>query len=438
MSISAPSIASQPQTAARQSSFGGRLLEQLEKRMGITSNGAILVALSAVGWILASRIGGRSMFLIVYAALVVLLLSWVVGRRTLSVEALRSDLPARVREGQVVNVELKLTAKRRLSAVILEETLHPFLGTSVRVPIPTLPGGEEVQHVYTFSPRLRGVYKVGPLEATWSDPFGLTRRRVLLTEATEIIVHPSTELVHDRVLTREWEDPPIRPPISKPWPTGFEFYGMRDYVSGDDPRRIIWRATARTLDPVSGLGKILVRESEQGITDRVSLVLDTDSRWHSPGNPSETFEVAVRTIASLGARHLRDGFGVTLESNGRRIADGFRGRRMNIRLLDELARLQPEKLPLTKAFERMMSDPRRDLHNVVVTPHIDNEAAKRLRLLIDRGTSMMVAVIVWEETDPDALHRAASLGCNIVEIRPKVPLETAFRKVVGTGISRQL
>ena len=60
---------------------------------------------------------------------------------------------------------------------------------------------------------------------------------------------------------------------------------MRDYVPGDDPRRIVWRATARTLDPVSGTGRYLVRESEQGITDRVLLLIDTDRAQHSPGRP---------------------------------------------------------------------------------------------------------------------------------------------------------
>ena len=40
--------------------------------------------------------------------------------------------------------------------------------------------------------------------------------------AEEVIVHPSTENVQDRPLTRQWEDPPIRPPRSKPWPSGFD------------------------------------------------------------------------------------------------------------------------------------------------------------------------------------------------------------------------
>ena len=42
------------------------------------------------------------------------------------------------------------------------------------------------------------------------------------------------------------------------------------------------------------------------------LVLDTDESWHSPGVPSDSFEAAVRVVASVGTRHIKDGFAVTL------------------------------------------------------------------------------------------------------------------------------
>ena len=100
-------------------------------------------------------------------------------------------------------------------------------------------------------PSLRGVYQLGPLAAEWTDPFGLARHQQVLTDAVDVIVHPTTEAIFDRPLTRLWEDPPFRPPVSKPWPQGFEFYGMRDYVPGDDPRRIVWTAAARTRSATS-------------------------------------------------------------------------------------------------------------------------------------------------------------------------------------------
>jgi uncharacterized protein (DUF58 family) len=411
---------------------GSAVVRTIERTIGITGSGLVLLTLAAVGWVLAKALGSRAMFLFVYGLLVVLGVSWGLGRRKLAVSAHRSDLPARVREGQTIEVELVLEAQRRISTIVLEEGLHEKLGTSVRVAVPLLPGGEEVRHAYTFSPTLRGVYEVGPLVAEWSDPFGFTKRREVLMDKTSIIVHPSTELVHDRVTSREWEDPPIRPPVSKPWPNGFEFYGMRDYVPGDDPRRIIWRKTAQMIDE-HGQGRYLVRESEQGITDRVNLYLDTDREFHSPGAYSDTFELAVRAIASIGSKHLKDGFSVSLDANSGRLAKQLRGGSKALPLLDELAKVQREKVPLTKSLERVLMDPHRTSHNVIVTPQLEHLAAGRLKLLLDRGTSLLIVHLMWDDTDPLSLHRAGSLGCPVVELAPNMALERVFQRVIGMG-----
>jgi uncharacterized protein (DUF58 family) len=409
---------------------GSGLVRQIERRLGITPSGLILFGLALLAWALGRLIGSKSMLLLGYGVVLILFVSWVLGRRTLAVEAGRSDLPSRVREGQVVTVELSLEAKRRVSTIVLEEELHEQLGTSVRVPVPLLPSGEVVTHGYTFSPKMRGVYSVGPLVAEWSDPFGMTKRREVLREAEQIIVHPSTQIVHDRVTSREWEDPPIRPPVSKPWPNGFEFYGMRDYVSGDDPRRIIWRKTAQLIDE-HGQGRYLVRESEQGITDRVSIFLDTDAEFHSPGRYSETFELCVRAVASLGQKHLHDGFSVSVDSNSERLANMLRGRRSEIPMLDQLARVDREKVPLTRALERLLMDPRRNAHNIVITPHLEQATASRLRLLLDRGTSVLLVHAIWDDTEPLSLHRAGSLGCSVVELPANAPFERLFQRVIG-------
>ncbi|MCA1832069.1 MAG: DUF58 domain-containing protein [Actinomycetota bacterium] len=307
---------------------------------------------------------------------------------------------------------------------------HTRLGGTVHLPVPFAASGSEVKHAYSFVPSLRGVYQVGPLVATWSDPFGLTAHRATLIEPVEIIVHPTVEPVHDRVVTREWEDPPVRPPFSKPWPTGFEFYGMRDYVPGDDPRRIVWRAAARASE-ASGDVRLLVREAEQGITDRVSIILDTDRKVHAAGDPSETFEAAVRTAASLGARHLDDGFAVTLDTNGGRIVEALRGRRNRVRYLDDLARLQRENLPLKAVADRMLVGSRRDLHTIIITPHLDDDTAQRLRVLVQRGVSLLLVLVITDDSDPRSLHRAGALGCNVVEVVPGAPLDQTFRRVAG-------
>lgn len=419
--------------AGRASRPPSGIAEVLERRLGLTMSGAGVLGVAVIGWFVARLIGSRALFLLVYGLVLVLSVSWALGRRQLALEARRSTLPPRMRVGQVADVEITLLARRRVTTVVLEEVLDPFLGSPVSVPISVLPSGQEVTRSYTLAPRLRGVYRVGPLVATWTDPFGLTTRRVVITDPVPVIVHPATELVHDRVLSREWEDPPIRPPVSKSWPTGFEFYGMRDYVLGDDPRRIVWRATARTLDATLGTGRYLVREAEQGITDRVMMIVDTDTRHHSPGRPSETFELAVRTVASLGVRHLADGMSVIVEANRGRVCGPLRGGGQRLVLLDAMAAVDRQREPVTLALDRVLAQARRNSHHVLVTPHVDEDAARRLRLLVERGVSLLVVLMLWEESDTKSLRRVAALGCNVVEVTTNSPLDIVFRRVLATG-----
>ena len=406
------------------------VLTAIERRTGLTANGLVVAGLAVVLFVVARALGSPGVFMLCYGAIAVVGLAYLLARRRLVVTAERTQLPTRVRQGQTVTVGLALTARRTVTTVVVSDELPDALGTAAQVPVARLPAGQEMTHEYVFTARQRGVYDVGPLTATWTDPFTLTRRRQRLADPVQVIVHPRVEPAYDRIVSREWEDPPVRPPITKPWPTGFEFYGLRDYVTGDDPRRIVWRATARTLDLDTGTGRYLVRESEQGITDRVSLVLDTSGAGHSPGTPSETFETAVRVVASVAARHLSDGMTVSAWGNSGRLIRPVRGQRDRVALLDALARVQPDRIPLRESVERIVGDGRRDRHVVLVTASIDSDVARRVRLLLDRAVSVLLVMVVWERTDPITLHRAARIGCPVVEVHPGAPLGQVLRHVV--------
>lgn len=402
------------------------LLRRAQRAVGLTTAGVVVVVGSMLSWGLARLQGGRTLFLLVYGAVVVVLIARFMGRKRLDLEATRSSLPPRLQQGQQVDIDLSVVASRRVGVFVMQEHLHPHLGRERRLPVAGLAGGAEVTHRYTITPRLRGVYGVGPLNAVWTDPFGLTSRTTELLPATEVVVHPSIEPVHDRPLTRQWEDPPVRPPESKPWPSGFEFYGMRDYVRGDDLRRVVWKAVART-------GRVLIRESEQGITDKTLIHLDTDRDEHSPGEPSDTFEAAVRTAASLAVHHLKDGFSVLLATNDGPLGPARRGEPGRLPMLDDLARVQRTGTPLGEGVDTLVRSARTDLHTIVVTPHLDDRAAARLKLVIDRGTRVVLVVLTWEETSPRTIAFASSLGCQVVQLRPLDALDAVFRAEIGAG-----
>jgi uncharacterized protein (DUF58 family) len=211
---------------------------------------------------------------------------------------------------------------------------------------------------------------------------------------------------------------------------------MRDYQPGDDPRRIVWRAAARTWDPDRNAGTLLVRESEQGITDRVTLLLDNDAARHDSEDPSPSFETAVSAAASVAVQHLRDGFAVTIEANDERLVDAARGMTVEIALLDVLARVERRRAPLADAVERLLVEGGRPRHIVLITPHVDERAAARLRLFFDYGASLIVCALVGEDRNPPWLHRVATLGGQVAELQSGAPLATAFSYGAGTGVRR--
>src|SRR4029079_12009740 len=135
---------------------------------------------------------------------------------------------------------------------------------------------------------------------------------------------------------------------------------------------------------------------EQGITDRITLVIDNQASAHSAGYPSETFELAVRAVASLGTYHIKQGYSVRLISNDSVTAPELRGGKARIALLDELAKLELSDAPQQQAIERVVTERRGDTHMCLVTTQFTSKTAARIRMLTDKGMSLVVALVKWD------------------------------------------
>jgi uncharacterized protein (DUF58 family) len=386
----------------------------------------MLASAAVLSWVAGYTVGGRPMYLFAYGAGGVLLVSWLGGRRPVPLTAERTDVRPRVSEGELVTVALRLEARRRLTTLILEERLPSLLGPSPSIAIARLEPGVAEGPSYAVLAANRGAYQLGPLVVRWGDPFGLTQRLVPVCEPFELLVHPRSEPVVDRPLTRLWEDPPVRPPISKPWPMGMEFYGMRPYQPGDDPRRIVWRAFART-------GTLLVREAEQGVTDKLVVLFDQDRRRHSSGAVSTSFETGARVVASLVSHHLREGYTVTLEGSCARLAPPQRGAGGRFTLLDSLARAARERGTLDGLLDRVLVHLGTDTELAVVTPHLTASSLARLQLLLGKGVSVMVIALTWTDDAVEVLGAATAMGAHVIEIGPHTNLTMAFRSEIGAG-----
>jgi uncharacterized protein (DUF58 family) len=396
--------------------------------VGLTRTGYVAIAGAVMLWVIGRVVAGTGLYVVAYCAAILVLVAMAIAPRRLKLTGERHGLFPRAQVGDRFDVEVKLVATRSVSTFVLEEQIPEKLGASVRVPVTRLSANKSVSHHYGLRCARRGAYRVGPLVAVAGDPLGISERQTVVADAFELLVHPRVEIVTDRPLTRQFEEPPIRPPVSKPWPSGLEFYGMREYKPGDDLRRIVWRATART-------GKVMVREAEQGITDHITIILDTDRGSHSRDGEdvSESFEAGIRAAASLGVRHLRDGYEVKIETNGGSLTRSLRGAGSQMLLLDALTRLDFSREPLSRGLMRLLANPHRDAHNILITPHLSTAEAGQLRLLMNTGVSVLVVALMWDDDHSDTLTTAAALGCQVVGVHPGQDLRTALRAEIGAG-----
>lgn len=403
-----------------------RQLKLLVRKAGLTKTGGLAVLGAVIPWILARVVAGTTMYLFAYGTVALVLAARAAAPRRPSLEATRAGLFPRATEGERLNVKLEVTPTRSMTAFQFCEQVPESLGLAQRIPVARARAGQTFVHEYSLRCAKRGRYEIGPLVAITSDPIGVSQHETVICEPFELIVHPRTYLAADRPLTRLFEDPPVRPPVSRPWPAGMEFFGMREYRPGDDLRRIVWRASAKT-------SKLIVSEAEQGVTDHITILLDTDRGSHSrDGIESESFEEAVRAAASIGVAQLSAGYQVRVDTNGGPLTSELATDRNRIQLLDALAGAQMSRVPLLVELDRIAKG-RRDTHLTVITPRLRPEDAGTLKRIRDRGTSVTVVALVWNEDHADTPQRAATVGCRVAAVHPGDDLSEALASELRVG-----
>jgi uncharacterized protein (DUF58 family) len=258
----------------------------------ITARGWILLVGSAVLWVAGRLLGAVDLFVLGTggAALVGLavVLSRVPGPR---LDVQRELHPPRVYAGTESRVELivRNAGSRRTAVFGLRD---PFDGgrRQARFLVSPLAAGESARAAYRLPTERRGIFTLGPLEASVTDPFGLAARTLRAAPPSELTVYPHIDPIAPLPHTRG--DDPLS---GADHPTGValsgeDFYALRAYEVGDDLRRVHWPSTAR-------LDELMIRQNEMPWQSRVTVLLDVRRRAHS----GESFEMAVSAAASIVA-----------------------------------------------------------------------------------------------------------------------------------------
>jgi len=187
--------------------------------------------------------------------------------------------------------------------LLLEDTLPSNLGRSARLVVTGVPTGGTQKVSYSVVPRQRGRYTLGPLGIVTTDPFGLARVRLQTASRNDLIVYPVVEEL-DRWALGMHGAGAGESTVRQLYRSAAEFYTMREYVTGDDLRRIHWPSVART-------GHLMIRQDES--TRRSIATVFLDNRSAAVGaSGSPAFERAVSVAATLGRVLVKAGFAVHL------------------------------------------------------------------------------------------------------------------------------
>jgi uncharacterized protein (DUF58 family) len=121
---------------------------------------------------------------------------------------------------------------------------------------------------YTATPRRRGTYALGRVDALVSSRLGLWRRAVAWPAATGVRVYPDIrQIARYTVLARRDRLSTLGVRRSRRLGTDNEFERLRDYIEGDEPRHMDWRATARRR-------KLTVRAHQVNQSQRLIFLID--------------------------------------------------------------------------------------------------------------------------------------------------------------------
>jgi uncharacterized protein (DUF58 family) len=192
--------------------------------------------------------------------------------------------------------------------------------------------GEKIRFHYSFQAS-RGYYSWQNVKLKASDPFDLFEKSFELKAEAHALVYPELEKVqrfnyHPRPTVRT-----SGPYLSRAAGSGIDFWGVREYHTGDALRLIDWRKTARNP------GYLYSKEFEREEMADIGLLLDARMITNNFSSGSNLFEHSIQAAATLAKYFLSSGNRVSmlvLSDRLVRVFPGY-GKRQLTRVLDQLA-----------------------------------------------------------------------------------------------------
>lgn len=281
----------------------------------------------------------------------------------------------------------------------------------------TVPGRSHLEFKYRVTPAERGSYRFGDIFLRIEGPLGLVRRSLRVEAAEAVKVFPRLQplrypdLVAYRRKARHWGLRPAR------WRgEGREFEALREYIEGDDPRKIHWKASARLDHPI-------VQEYQPEKNQIVMSLLDAGRLMGAFSEGKSKLDHALDAAVQLSHTVLTGGDQAGILTFADRVISFVPPKRTRNQLqsiLEGTLSLQPDMVEprYEEAFLWLRSRVRRRSLVVIFTDLLDATASENLLEAVSllRPYHLPLCVTIRESEWDDLLGRSPSGAQEVYEL----------------------
>ena len=368
--------------------------------------------------ILAVSSGWKVLYVLTYVLFCLFVLSWFWARYSLrKIVFRRAVTSGRVQVGELFDERLMLDNLSVLPKLWVQIADGSTLPGHRAGYVASMGGRKRAMWRARSTCKQRGRFQLGPVTATSGDPFGLFRRRIMLSASRELMVLP--RIFPITTFTLFTGGLPGRGRSSRrALQATTNATTIREYVNGDALSRIHWRSSAH-------YNKLMVKEFDLDPAVDAWIFLDLHNAVQAGKGEQSTEEYGVTIAATVANYLLRHDLSVGMIVNGqqREFLNLDRGERQIERVLELLAVVGAGTGPdLKEALALDAIHFGRNTVAVVITPSNSRDWHDGLRHLQRRGVQIAVigldaASFEKKPADEDSLALLEGAGVPVVRVK---------------------
>jgi len=272
------------------------------RQLTVTREGKLLILLTIGLGFAAINTGNNLLYLILGMLLSLIVLSGILSELSLQGIVVKRRYSEAVHAGTTGFMAIEITNnKKRLSSfcIEIEESFDEALPVVQRPAYClNLGPGETKTIALRLTFERRGLWASTGLKIATRFPFSFFRKSRGVSDPSKFLVFPEIHEVYPAYLRTDTDVGAEE--SRKRVGFGHEYHGLREYKSGDDPRDIHWKSTAR-------MSKLISREYEAMGDKRLWLVV---ANWGLDENEMKGLESAINETASLAIHYSAQGWSI--------------------------------------------------------------------------------------------------------------------------------